>query len=45
MAASADSIDDMGLLRHGAMDVIFVGLRTHLTCPSDRRSSHAGAGI
>ena len=27
MAAGADSIDDMGLLRHGAMEVLFGGVR------------------
>ena len=38
MAAGADSIDDMGLLRHGAMDVLFGGVRapsalgSHLRC-------------
>jgi len=38
MAAGADSIDDMGVLRHGAMDVLFGGVRapstpgSHLRC-------------
>ena len=38
MAAGADSIDDMGLLRHGAMSTLFGGIRTpsslgsHLHC-------------
>ena len=27
MIAGADSIDDMGLLRHGAMPVLFAGIR------------------
>src|SRR5260370_41365976 len=38
MAAGADSIDDMGLLRHGAMSTLFGGIRapstrgSHLPC-------------
>jgi Transposase DDE domain group 1 len=40
MAAGADSIDDMDMLRHGAMDVLFGGVRapstlgSHLRCYS-----------
>src|SRR5579859_6058976 len=34
MAAGADSIDDMGLLRHGAMGRIFGGLRAPSTLGS-----------
>jgi hypothetical protein len=40
MAAGADSIDDMGMLRHGAMDVFFGGIRPPSTLgshPSSRR--------
>jgi hypothetical protein len=29
MAAGADSIDDTGLLRHGAMPVLFGGIRAY----------------
>ena len=38
MAAGADSIDDMGLLRHGAMDVLFGGARAPSTLGSHLRS-------
>ena len=38
MAAGADSIDDMGLLRHGAMDVLFTGVRAPSTLGSHLRS-------
>src|SRR2546429_4506912 len=38
MAAGADSIDDMGLLRHGAMDVLFGGIRAPSTLGSHLRS-------
>jgi hypothetical protein len=38
MAAGADSIDDMGLLRHGAMPVLFGGLRAPSTLGSFLRS-------
>jgi hypothetical protein len=38
MAAGADSIDDMGLLRHGAMDVLFSGVRAPSTLGSHLRS-------
>jgi len=38
MAAGADSIDDMGLLRHGAMDVVFGGVRAPSTLGSHLRS-------
>jgi hypothetical protein len=31
MAAGADSVDDMGLLRHGAMGVLFGGVRAPST--------------
>jgi hypothetical protein len=53
MAAGADSIDDMGLLRHGAMDVLFGGVRapstlgSHLRCYAwgmSRRSRRPAAG-
>jgi len=37
MAAGADSIDDMGLLRHGAMDVLFGGVRAPSTLGSHLR--------
>jgi hypothetical protein len=37
MAAGADSIDDMGLLRHGAMDVLFTGARAPSTLGSHLR--------
>src|SRR6202789_2184379 len=38
MAAGADSIDDMSLLRHGAMDVLFGGVRAPSTLGSHLRS-------
>ena len=38
MAAGADSIDDMDLLRHGAMDVLFGGVRAPSTLGSYLRS-------
>ncbi|HEY6787108.1 MAG TPA: hypothetical protein VI365_07330 [Trebonia sp.] len=38
MAAGADSIDDMGLLRHGAMGVLFGGTRAPSTLGSHLRS-------
>src|ERR1700690_1711562 len=50
MAAGADSIDDMGLLRHGAMDVLFGGVRapstlgSHLRCYSWGHGRQLGKG-
>jgi hypothetical protein len=38
MAAGADSIDDMGLLRHGAMGTLFAGIRAPSTLGSFLRS-------
>jgi hypothetical protein len=38
MAAGAGSIDDMGLLRHGAMGVLFGGTRAPSTLGSHLRS-------
>ena len=38
MAAGADSVYDMGLLRHGAMDVLFSGVRAPSTLGSHLRS-------
>jgi hypothetical protein len=38
MAAGADSIDDMGLLRHGAMTLLFGGVRAPSTLGSHLRS-------
>jgi hypothetical protein len=38
MAAGADSIDDMGLLRHGAMGTLFGGVRAPSTLGSHLRS-------
>jgi hypothetical protein len=38
MAAGADSIDDMDLLRHSAMDVLFGGIRAPSTLGSHLRS-------
>ena len=38
MAAGADSVDDMGLLRHGAMGVLFGGVRAPSTLGSHLRS-------
>ena len=37
MAAGADSIDDMGVLRHGAMDMLFGGVRAPSTLGSHLR--------
>jgi hypothetical protein len=42
MAAGADSIDDMGLLRHGAMGVLFAGVRAPSTLGSHLRSYNWG---
>ena len=42
MAAGADSIDDMGLLRHGAMDVLFGGVRAPSTLGSHLRAYNWG---
>ncbi len=42
MAAGADSIDDMDLLRHGAMGVLFGGVRAPSTLGSHLRSSTWG---
>ncbi len=38
MTGGADSIDDMDLLRHGAMDVLFAGIRAPSTLGSHLRS-------
>jgi Transposase DDE domain group 1 len=38
MAAGADSIDDMGILRHGAMETLFAGVRAPSTLGSFLRS-------
>jgi len=38
MAAGADSIDDMDVLRHGAMDVLFGGVRAPSALGSHLRS-------
>src|SRR5580692_1908684 len=38
MAAGADSIDDMGVLRHGAMGALFGGIRAPSTLGSHLRS-------
>jgi hypothetical protein len=38
MAAGADSIDDMGLLRHGAMEILFGGVRAPSTLGSFLRA-------
>ena len=38
MAAGADSIDDMGVLRHGAMGILFGGVRAPSTLGSFLRS-------
>src|SRR5580692_6320003 len=38
MTAGAGSIDDMGLLRHGAMDALFGGVRAPSTLGSHLRS-------
>ena len=42
MAAGADSIDNMGLLRHGAMDALFGGVRAPSTLGSHLRSYNWG---
>ena len=42
MAAGADSIDDMDLLRHGAMSVLFGGVRAPSTLGSHLRSLYLG---
>jgi hypothetical protein len=42
MAAGADSIDDMDLLRHGAMDALFGGVRAPSTLGSHLRSCTQG---
>ena len=42
MTAGADSIDDMGLLRHGAMDALFGGVRAPSTLGSHLRSYARG---
>src|SRR5216684_7058336 len=42
MAAGADSIDDMDLLRHGAMDALFGGIRAPSTLGSHLRSYNWG---
>ena len=38
MAAGADSVDDMALLRHGAMNILFGGVRAPSTLGSHLRS-------
>src|SRR5215469_452113 len=42
MAAGADSVDDMGLLRHGVMDALFSGVRAPSTLGSHLRSYNWG---
>jgi hypothetical protein len=42
MAAGADSIDDMDVLRHGAMDALFGGVRAPSTLGSHLRSYNWG---
>lgn len=42
MAAAADSVDDMGLLRHGAMETVFGGLRAPSTLGSFLRAFTRG---
>ncbi|HEX7266398.1 MAG TPA: IS1380 family transposase [Streptosporangiaceae bacterium] len=42
MAAGADSIDDMGLLRHGAMPALFGGVRAPSTLGSHLRCDNFG---
>src|SRR5882757_9702612 len=44
MAAGADSIDDMDLLRHGAMSALFGGIRAPSTLGSHLRSYTLGNG-
>ena len=42
MAAGADSIDDLDVLRHGAMPVVFTGVRAPSTLGSFLRSFTLG---
>ena len=42
MAAGADSIDDMGVLRHGAMGAVFGGIRAPSTLGSHLRAYNFG---
>ena len=42
MAAGADSVDDMGVLRHGAMGTLFGGVRAPSTLGSHLRSYNWG---
>ncbi len=42
MVAGADSIDDMALLRHGAMSKLFIGLRAPSTLRTFLRSFSSG---
>jgi hypothetical protein len=42
MAAGADSVDDMGVLRHGAMGVLFGGVRAPSTLGSHLRAYNWG---
>jgi hypothetical protein len=42
MAAGADSIDDMGVLRHGAMGAVFNGIRVPSTLGSHLRAYNLG---
>jgi hypothetical protein len=42
MAVGADSIDDMGVLRHGAMDALFGGVRAPSTLGSHLRTYNWG---
>jgi len=42
MVAGADSIDDMGLLRHGGMHRIFGGVRAPSTCGTSCAPSPSG---
>jgi hypothetical protein len=42
MVAGADSVDDMGLLRHGAMGRLFTGVRAPSTLGTFLRSFHLG---
>jgi hypothetical protein len=43
IAAGADPVDDVGLLRHGAMDVLFGGVRAPPTLGSHLRSCTWGS--
>ena len=45
MIGGADSIEDMDLLRHGAMDVLFGGIRAPSTLGSHLRSYACGARL